>query len=115
VETDPNPSTPENEALEQYFTRVAIANERFREEGAGQGWRSDRGEVFVTLGPPDQELESPPGNDTRIIQWSYNEYRSVLTFTGQIGFSRVRLTPNSRAEFARLRAQARQRQVAGTD
>ena len=115
VETDPNPATPENEALEQYFTRVAIANERFREEGAGQGWRSDRGEVFVTLGPPDQELESPPGNDTRIIQWSYNEYRSVLTFTGQIGFSRVRLTPNSRAEFARLRAQARQRQVVGTN
>ena len=72
-------------------------------------------EVFVTLGPPDQELESPPGNDTRIIQWSYNEYRSVLTFTGQIGFSRVRLTPNSRAEFARLRVQARQRQGAGTD
>jgi len=112
VDTDPNPNTPENEALDQYFTRVAIANERFREEGSGQGWRSDRGEVFVTLGPPDQELESPPGNDTRIVQWAYNEYRAVLTFTGQMGFSRLRLTPNSRAEFARLRALARQRQMA---
>lgn len=112
VETDPNRDTPENEALEQYFTRVAIANERFRDEGAGQGWRSDRGEVFITLGPPDQELESPPGNETRIVQWSYGEYRSVLTFTGQLGFSRLRLTPNSRAEFSRLRALARQRQQA---
>jgi GWxTD domain-containing protein len=109
VETDPNPQTPENELLELYFTRVAIANERFRDEEAGQGWRSERGEVFIALGPPDQELENPPGNDQRIMQWVYNEYRAVLTFTGQLGFSRLRLTPSSRSEFARLRALARQR------
>lgn len=111
VDTDPIPNTPENEALEQYFTRVAIANERFREEGAGQGWRSDRGEVLITLGPPDQELETPPGQDTRIVQWTYSEYRAVLTFQGQLGFSRLRLTPNSRSEFARVRQLARQRQM----
>ncbi len=109
VDTDPNPNTPENEALEQYFTRVAIANERFREEGAGQGWRSDRGEVFIVLGPPDQELETPRTTDNRIIQWMYNEYRGILTFAGQMGFGRMRLTPQSRAEFSRLRGLARQR------
>ncbi len=109
VDTDPIAGTPENEALEQYFTRVAVANERFREEGSGQGWRSDRGEVLITLGPPDQELETPPGQDTRIVQWTYSEYRAVLTFQGQLGFSRLRLTPNSRSEFARVRALARQR------
>jgi len=111
VETDPLPNTPENEALEQYFTRLAIANDRFRDEGAGQGWRSERGEVFITLGPADQEVESPPGQDPRLVQWAYSEYRSVLTFTGQVGFSRLRLTPNSRAEFARLKGLARQRQA----
>lgn len=109
VDTDPIASTPENEALEQYFTRVAVANERFREEGSGQGWRSDRGEVLITLGPPDHEIETPPGQDTRIVQWTYSEYRAVLTFQGQLGFSRLRLTPSSRSEFARVRALARQR------
>jgi len=109
VDTDPIPNTPENEALEQYFTRVAIANERFREEGAGQGWRSDRGEVLITLGPPDQEIETPPGTDNRYVQWTYSEYRTVLTFQGQLGFSRLRLTPSSRSEFARVRAMAHQR------
>lgn len=109
VASDPNSNTPENEALELYFTRVAIANERFREEGA-QAWRSDRGEVFITLGPPDQELESPRSTDSRVVQWVYNEYRAVLTFTGQFGFSRLRLTPQSRSEFARVRAMVRQRQ-----
>ena len=109
VKTDPNPLTAENEALEQYFTRVAFANERFRDEGAGQGWRSERGEVLITIGPPDQEVESPPGSEVRVVQWVYNEYRTVLTFSGQPGFNRLRLTPTSRAEFQRIRAIVRQR------
>ena len=102
--TDPMPQTPENEALDQYFTRIAIANERFKDEG-GAGWRTDRGEVYVTLGEPDQALESPPGNDQRVVQWVYSNYRAVITFTGQLGFSRLRMTPQSRAEFSRARAQ----------
>lgn len=102
--TDPIPATPENEALDRYFTRIAIANDRFREEG-GEGWRTDRGEVYVTLGDPDQVYESPVGSDRRFVQWVYNEYRAVLYFEGTLGFSRMRLTTNSRAEFARARAQ----------
>lgn len=102
--TDPVPETSENEALDLYFTRVAIANERFKDEG-GAGWRTERGEVYITLGEPDQAVESPPGSDTRAVQWLYNSYRAVITFTGQLGFSRLRMTPNSRAEFSRARAQ----------
>ena len=104
VETDPAPETPENEALDRYFTRIAIANERFREEG-GDGWRSDRGEVFITLGEPDQAFETSPASDRRYVRWVYNEYRAIIDFEGQLGFSRLRLTPHSRAEFARARAQ----------
>jgi GWxTD domain-containing protein len=104
VATDPDPETPENEALDRYFTRIAIANERFRDEG-GEGWRTDRGEVYITLGDPDQILETPPANDRRFIRWVYNEYRAVIDFEGTMGFSRMRLTPQSRAEFARARAQ----------
>ncbi|MEO8450689.1 MAG: GWxTD domain-containing protein, partial [Gemmatimonadota bacterium] len=103
--TDPNPATPENEALEQYFSRIAIANDRFRDEG-GEGWRTDRGEVYVTLGEPDQSLETPPSSDRRLIRWDYSAYRVSLFFEGTFGFSRMRLSPQSRAEFARARAQA---------
>lgn len=102
--TDPVPETPENEALDQYFTRIAIANERFKDEG-GAGWRTDRGEVYVTLGEPDQAVETPPGQDTRIVQWVYTSFRAVISFQGQLGFSRLRMTPTSRAEFSRARAQ----------
>ena len=101
--TDPIPETSNNEALDRYFTRIAMANDRFRDEG-GEGWRTDRGEVFVTLGEPDQALENPPSSDRRIVRWYYNEYRAVIDFEGTLGFSRMRLTPNSRAEFARARS-----------
>jgi GWxTD domain-containing protein len=102
--SDPIPETGENEALDQYFTRIAIANERFKDEG-GPGWRTDRGEVYVTLGEPDQTIETPPATEQRIVQWVYSNYRAVINFTGQLGFSRLRMTPASRAEFSRARAQ----------
>ncbi|MGH7656993.1 MAG: GWxTD domain-containing protein, partial [Gemmatimonadales bacterium] len=38
--TDPVRATPENEALDTYFTRLAIANQRFDNEGIA-GWRTD--------------------------------------------------------------------------
>jgi GWxTD domain-containing protein len=103
--TDPIPATPENEALDQYFIRIAIANERFRDEG-GPGWRTDRGEVFITLGEPDQVLETPPSSDRRRVQWIYSNYRAAILFEGTIGFSRLRMSPSSRSEFSRARTQA---------
>lgn len=103
VATDPIPATPENEALDRYFTRLAIANERFREEG-GEGWRTDRGEVFITLGEPDQVYENSLAADRRFVRWVYSEYRAVIDFEGTLGFSRLRLTPQSRSEFSRARA-----------
>jgi GWxTD domain-containing protein len=102
--TDPVPETGENEALDQYFTRIAIANARFKDEG-GPGWRTDRGEVFVVLGEPDQAIETPPGNEQRLVRWVYSNYRATIDFVGTLGFSRLRMTPASRAEYSRARAQ----------
>lgn len=107
-ETDPVPETPENEALDQYFTRVAIANDRFREEGPN-AWRSDRGEVYITLGEPDVINSTLPTSEQRLEQWIYNEYRGVLVFEGILGLSRMRLVPASRGEFVRMRALVQKR------
>jgi hypothetical protein len=61
--------------------------------------------VFVTLGEPDQSIESMPGSEQRIVRWVYSNYRAVIDFTGALGFARLRMTPASRAEFSRARAQ----------
>jgi GWxTD domain-containing protein len=100
AETDPNKITPENEALNQYFGRIAAANARFTDEGV-PGWRTDRGEVFITLGPPDESIETTPGTAGRVVRWTYLTYRLSLFFQDETGFGRLRLTPGSRAEFER--------------
>lgn len=101
--TDPNLSTPENEALNAYFTRLAIANQRFRDEGTA-GWRTDRGEVFITLGEPDEDYETTPGQvGGRVLRWTYVNQRLTLYFVDETSFGRLRLTPASRADFERMR------------
>jgi GWxTD domain-containing protein len=100
AETDPNKITPENEALNQYFGRIAAANTRFTDEGV-PGWRTDRGEVFITLGSPDESIETTPGTAGRVVRWTYLTYRLSLFFQDETGFGRLRLTPGSRAEFER--------------
>lgn len=100
--TDPNRATPENEALEAYFARIAIANRRFRDEGQS-GWRTDRGEVFIALGEPDEALESSPAtaaSSGRVVRWTYVNLRLALFFSDR-GFGRLRLVPSSRSEFER--------------
>ncbi len=101
VATDPNRSTPENEALDNYFQRIAIANARFRDEGVS-GWRTDRGEVLISLGDPDEVYDASPTSQGRVIRWVYANLRLTLFFQDESGFGRFRLLPTSRAEFERV-------------
>jgi len=107
--SDPNPATPEHEAIDEYLARVRIANDQFTDEG-GPGWLTERGEVFISLGPPnevfDRRAEQQIGRG-RYIVWNYFDYRLVLTFIDDTGFGRFRLDPRSRAEFLRIRNQVR--------
>jgi len=48
---DPKPETPENEFREEFDKRVAFADSRFAQDEA-RGSLTDRGRVFILLGPP---------------------------------------------------------------
>ncbi len=50
---DPDPSTPENEAKLEYYRRIAQANRLFSTSGLA-GWRTDRGRIYILLGPPKE-------------------------------------------------------------
>ncbi len=50
---DPDPSTPQNEFKDEYYKRIALANQYFSYPGT-PGWRTDRGRIFIMLGPPQQ-------------------------------------------------------------
>jgi GWxTD domain-containing protein len=111
-ETDPNPETPENEDVRDYFQRLELANERFRGEGA-PGWLTDRGRVLIGLGEPDQVYEQGIADLSqrgRTMIWQYNRYRTQLVFVDQTGFGRWRLTTGSEHDFETLVRRVRDRQ-----
>lgn len=103
TDSDPNPATPENEALDAYFMRLAAADQKFPDEGQ-PGWRTERGEVFIVLGDPDEVIDASATNQGRVVRWTYTAYRVALYFVDETGFGRFRLTPQSRADFERVRA-----------
>ena len=102
-DSDPNAASPENEALDEYFERLRIANDRYRDEGT-EGWLTDRGEVFISLGEPTEVIDRRPDiqGRGRVLVWTYNDHRLTLYFVDDSGFGRLRLDPRSRAEFIRV-------------
>ena len=49
---DPSPDTVENEFKEEHYRRIAYANEHYA--SGIPGWKTDRGRIYITYGPPDE-------------------------------------------------------------
>ena len=60
---NPNPASPENVFKEEYYRRIAYANERYA--SGFPGWKSDRGRIYIMYGPAD-ETESHPSGGTYV-------------------------------------------------
>jgi len=58
---DPDPDTVENEYKEEFYERVAYANEHFSSGKAGR--LTDRGRIYIKFGKPD-DVESHPSGGT---------------------------------------------------
>jgi len=49
---DPTPDTEENEFKEEHYRRIAWANDRYA--SGIPGWKTDRGQIYIKFGPPDE-------------------------------------------------------------
>src|SRR6266704_3667667 len=56
---DPTPDTIENEFKEEHYRRIAYTNEQFA--SGIPGWKTDRGRIYITYGPPDEKETHPSG------------------------------------------------------
>ncbi len=56
---DPDPDTEENEFKEEYYERIAYANEHFA--SGIPGWKTDRGRIWIMYGKPDERDTHPMG------------------------------------------------------
>ena len=58
----PDPTSLDNSFKREHYERIVSANEQFT--GQLPGWKTDRGRVYVTFGPPDSIEWHQPGERT---------------------------------------------------
>ena len=51
---NPSPGSPENRYKDDIYARISYANAHFGVGSGEDGWRTDRGRTYITLGPPKQ-------------------------------------------------------------
>jgi GWxTD domain-containing protein len=92
---DPNPETAENEAKIEFDARVEFIQRWFSEKmGRSHGLDSDRGKVYLLLGPPDERttdertMRDRFGNYIRVKveNWVYHYDQLFLQFIDQKGY-----------------------------
>lgn len=81
---DPDPDTDENEFKEEYYERVAYANEHFA--SGIPGWKTDRGRIWIMYGKPDERETHPMGG--QYDRPSYEGGGSTSTFPFEQWFYR---------------------------
>jgi GWxTD domain-containing protein len=81
---DPNPDTEENEYREEYYERIAYANEHFA--SGIPGWKTDRGRVYIAWGKPDGVESHPSGGSYN--RPSYEGGGSTTTYPFETWFYR---------------------------
>ena len=77
---DPTPGTYENEVKTEFYRRVSIANRNFSSL-FDNGWRTDRGRIYIMYGEPDQMDDYPVVPDRNPYQeWYYYQNSKYLKF-----------------------------------
>ncbi|MCK4944196.1 MAG: GWxTD domain-containing protein, partial [Candidatus Aminicenantes bacterium] len=90
---DPIPATEENEFKNEIDERINYADRFFKEMGKS-GHQTDRGRVYLLLGPPDNiftrsAIES--SDNTATLIWNYDRWRVAAMFIDKHGFGVFRL------------------------
>jgi GWxTD domain-containing protein len=87
---DPNPNTPRNEKMEQYYAKVEYANKHFAHYTVG--WRTDMGMVYIIFGPPSNIDRHPFDRDSKPYEvWAYYDLNYQFVFVDETGFGDYRL------------------------
>lgn len=88
---DPTPDTERNELMDEYYYRIQMANRRFSSQR--EGWRTDRGMIYVIYGEPDAiEAHHMEINTKPYIIWYYYTINRSFVFVDYTGFGDYQLS-----------------------
>jgi GWxTD domain-containing protein len=96
VENDQNGTS--NLSRKIYLDRISTANDRYRSMGK-EGWKTDRGRVFIIYGEPD-EIERVPSSD--IVKpyeiWDYHQIEggAKFVFIDRFGYGEYQLVHSTK-------------------
>ena len=69
---DPTPGTEQNEFLEEHRRRIDYADRMFGYDSPGRGALTERGRIYISLGPPRSVESYPSGANTHPMElWFY--------------------------------------------
>ena len=69
---DPTKGTPQNEFKEEHIKRFQYANRYFKYGSPLPGWKTDRGKIYIILGPPVSRNEITHQNGLTPVEiWEY--------------------------------------------
>jgi GWxTD domain-containing protein len=76
---NPNPGSEINEYREEHYIRLAYANQTFGNIKAQDGWHTDQGRIYITLGAPEQRANYPAARNLRpMVIWFYEAKTPAL-------------------------------------
>jgi GWxTD domain-containing protein len=83
---DPTPNTDENEVKDEYYRRIAYANQHYAILGK-EGWKSDFGMVYIIYGEPDEIERHQVERESRPYEiWYYYNPRRTFIFVDSHGY-----------------------------
>ncbi len=91
---DPDPTTKQNEFKDEFERRIEYANKHFLE--GGPGMNTDRGRIYIFMGPPDkfeEFLNNMTDSSARgaLLWWSYYDNQLAVEFIDERGDGRYRI------------------------
>jgi GWxTD domain-containing protein len=74
---NPNPGAPSNSYREEHYQRLQYASDHFGK--FGDGWNTDMGRIYITLGPPQQKARYVAQSGVRGMEiWFYSSTHPAL-------------------------------------
>lgn len=76
---NPAPGAVKNSFRAEHYRRIGYANEHFGSKAGTPGWKTDRGRIYITFGPPD-EIDSHPlasGTKPPYEDWRYRLIENI--------------------------------------
>ena len=76
---NPDPGAPSNSYKEEIYKRIEYANDHFSSNDSHDGWNTEMGRIYITLGAPQQKARYVTQAEIRGIEiWFYSQGNPAL-------------------------------------